>query len=125
MAKKKIMNKTKKTDWKFITLLISLLMVGLSVFALNQRTAYRSNAKPIDEAPRTATNKEVQAIGEAVEEYEKKKVMNNNYNKGVYHTAEGGFCTKDYCYSPDGKTRTPRQKYTPKYNNIKRNLGIK
>ena len=55
MAKKKIMNKTKKTDWKFITLLLCILLVGLSVLALNQRTAYRSDAA----TPDCAASKEI------------------------------------------------------------------
>lgn len=32
------------TDWKFIITLLSLLLVGLTVFALNQKLSYKSSA---------------------------------------------------------------------------------
>ena len=41
--------KTRKTfisifDWKFVALLLGILLVGLSVFVLNQKVTYRSSA---------------------------------------------------------------------------------
>lgn len=45
MAKKKIIaGKSKKPDWKFIVLLLGILLVGLSVFVLNQKVTYKSSA---------------------------------------------------------------------------------
>lgn len=45
MAKKKIsFSKNKKPDWKFIVLLLGILLVGLSVFVLNQKVTYQSSA---------------------------------------------------------------------------------
>ena len=44
MAKKK----NQAMDWKFIVLLIGIVMVGLSVWALNQRVTYRSDAADVD-----------------------------------------------------------------------------
>lgn len=40
------------TDWKFVITLLSLLLVGLSVFALNQRMIYKSSAAPEDPCKR-------------------------------------------------------------------------
>lgn len=40
MAKKK----NQQIDWKFIIILVGIVMVGLSVWALNQRVSYRSDA---------------------------------------------------------------------------------
>jgi len=44
MDKKKIIGKNKKPDWKFIVLLLGILLVGLSVFVLNQKVTYQSDA---------------------------------------------------------------------------------
>jgi len=40
MAKKKV----GITDWKFILMLLGILLVGLSVFVLNQKVTYQSDA---------------------------------------------------------------------------------
>ena len=51
--------KTKKTDWKFFIILGSILLLGLSVLALNQKTTYRSDAATLDDCGNARTDCEV------------------------------------------------------------------
>jgi len=47
MAKKKVGFSKKKpgiTDWKFILMMLGILLVGISVFVLNQKVTYQSDA---------------------------------------------------------------------------------
>lgn len=47
MAKKKVGFSKQKpgiTDWKFILMMLGILLVGLSVFVLNQKVTYKSDA---------------------------------------------------------------------------------
>ena len=49
MAKKKLFKKGQKIDWKFVALLLGILLVGLSVFVLNQKATYKSSASERDD----------------------------------------------------------------------------
>lgn len=44
MVKQTKKSKPGITDWKFILMLLGILLVGLSVFVLNQKTTYKSSA---------------------------------------------------------------------------------
>ena len=44
MAKKKLLKKL-KIDWKFVALVLGIILVGMSVFVLNQKATYKSNAQ--------------------------------------------------------------------------------
>ena len=112
MKKQKSFNKKKVVDWKFIVLLISIVMVGLSIWGLNQKLIYKSSAALIEDDGTTNNFKPLttEELNDIKEYKEASDIKSNNYNKGVYHLNNGGFCTKDYCYTQDGK-RTKMDKY--------------
>jgi len=45
MAKKKLSGKKQKIDWKFVALVLGIILVGMSVFVLNQKMTYKSSAQ--------------------------------------------------------------------------------
>lgn len=100
-------------------MLLGILLVGVSVFILNQKLTYQSSAKEVN--LKSPKNKLLNPLSQSqlkkLNQYGKVS-QTKNYNKGVVNLGDGGFCTRDYCYTKDGQ-RIKREDYAENlYNEI-------